>query len=138
MKEALPWKGEYELGFETIDRQHRTIVDSINKLHFAMQNGQSNNEMTEIIAKLKMYALTHFSYEEDLFKKFEYELTEEHTQEHKAFTEQIHEIAIKFPKRSSKDCIDKELITFLVNWLLLHIKGSDKKYTKCFDDNNLP
>jgi len=35
----IQWKGEYSVGINSIDRQHKTWIGLINKLHRAMAKG---------------------------------------------------------------------------------------------------
>ncbi|MCL5807711.1 MAG: hemerythrin, partial [Deltaproteobacteria bacterium] len=73
--------------------------------------------------------------EEKYFNQFKYPETDQHKQEHVAFSTKVDEFAKKFQNGQLGISID--LMDFLSNWLGKHIKGTDKKYSAFFNANGL-
>ncbi len=137
-QDALPWSKKFALGFTTIDAHHKELVTMINDLNRAMKNGQSSNVVIEIIGRLNKYVVKHFQYEERHFDEFAFVESVSHKKHHHEFKEKVVELSGKYAEmRKLGECVDKELITFLVNWLMSHILEEDKKYVECFKQHNL-
>lgn len=131
----IEWSDDFSVGVAQLDEQHKKLVEIINKLHSAMIDGTSKEKLKEIINKLIEYTSYHFKSEETLFEQFDYEDTDSHIEEHKKFVEKVMSFKKEFDEGITG--ITLEIITFLKDWLLNHIKGTDKKYTKCFNENGL-
>src|SRR5690554_7394405 len=80
--EIFSWKVEYNLGIDVIDSQHQQIVDYINELSYAINRGD-NDEVYEVLEKLKYYCLDHFDFEEQLMQQAGYILLEAHQGVHR-------------------------------------------------------
>ena len=78
----LVWTDQFILGVEVIDQQHRTILDYVNQLDDARNNGQSKKQIGKLINKLVEYTLYHFSFEEGLQEKAGYPFLKPHQKSH--------------------------------------------------------
>ncbi len=87
------------------------------------------------MTKLTAYTIFHFKTEEDYFDRFKYEKADEHKAEHKAFITKVADFKKQLGEGSLILSID--VLHFLVDWLKDHINGSDKEYSKCFNENGL-
>ena len=121
----INWSEEYSVGINEIDTQHKRLVELINKLHDAMSQGKSREIASEILSDLTNYTQTHFKFEEEKFAKYNYEHRLIHELEHKKFVDKITEFKTDF--ENGKALISIELMNFLKDWLINHIKVSDKK-----------
>lgn len=61
---AVVWSSEFEVGVELIDRQHRELIDRINKLLAAIREGRGREETFKVMRFLQEYVVEHFSAEE--------------------------------------------------------------------------
>lgn len=122
----VDWKDEYDTGIAGIDTQHRQLVEVINRLAEAMKEGTAKEELARIINELTKYAIKHFSLEEKYFKEHQYPGYHEHKFEHEDFEEKVHQFVEGF--QSGRAALSLEIITFLGDWLVNHINGSDKAY----------
>jgi hemerythrin len=92
-------------------------------------NEKSNEDLIgELIAKMKDYTIDHFNTEEALFDKYNYPDAEEHKKEHAEFIAKVADLEKRL--QNGKLIISFEITDFLKKWLLKHINGSDKKYSK--------
>ncbi|MGB9133103.1 MAG: bacteriohemerythrin [Methanosarcina sp.] len=131
----ITWTDTFSVKVAEIDTQHKKLVEMINKLYEAMKVGKSKDVMGEILNNLISYTATHFKTEEKYFDLYSYPEKETHKTEHKEFVETVTKFKNDFD--SGNATISIELMNFLRDWLTKHINGTDKKYTKCFNDHGL-
>ena len=127
----IDWDESYSVGIDLIDKQHQKLFDIINNYH----NESSSTE--ESLQKLIAYIDFHFRTEEDYFHKFDYEKTVEHTAQHFHYKDEINELYQKYHYRDNDQKIREELEGFIKDWIVHHIKISDKEYTKCFLEHGM-
>jgi hemerythrin len=123
----LNWNNNMSVGIETIDNQHKKLVEAINGFYDGINRKSNKEEMLELLKKMKEYSHLHFGYEEGLLKKHGYTLFENHLKEHKSFIEKIEDIENRL--KLGKLVISIELTSFLNSWLNNHILVADKKYS---------
>ncbi len=121
------WSEDYSVKNNGIDNQHKKLVDLINDLHNAMKEGKGKEILGKIIGELISYTKFHFKAEENLMLQNNYPEYKNHKAEHEAFTNKVIEFEEKF-KRGSV-VLSQEIILFLKDWLINHIKGTDKNYS---------
>ena len=131
----IKWDKTLSVNVQEIDSQHQRLIELINQLHSLMMAGQGKDAVGLVLEDLVDYTKTHFSFEEKLFAKFNYEHTKEHILEHKKLAEKV--IAFQNDFKAGKATVTLDVMNFLKDWLTNHIKGTDKKYSKCFNDNGM-
>lgn len=131
----IEWNESYSVGIKEIDLQHKKLVSYINQLHDAMKNGKSKEIINTILNGLVDYTKDHFNTEEKYMKKFNYIGYVKHKNIHDGFVQKVVMFKSKFDKGTESISID--LMHFLSDWLIKHIKGTDKKYTECFNKHGL-
>lgn len=131
----IEWNDSLSVGVSEIDRQHMKLVGLINKLHQAMSEGHAKDVMSQILDEMISYTDEHFKTEERYFNQFKYIKTVEHMREHRNFVNTALQLQSDF--KSGKLGISVGTMEFLKDWLTKHIQGSDKEYTKCFNENGL-
>lgn len=129
------WDGKYSVGVRELDAQHKTLIDLLNELFDAMQTNRSKDILGGALNKLINYTKTHFATEERYMTQFSYPDLASQKREHKAFTDQV--LAFKQDFDSGKVSLSVQLTSFLKNWLVQHISGSDKKYGPFFNSKGL-
>lgn len=82
------WQEEFNIGVETIDKEHQQLFRIINKL-FILKEEEKNNQWTcqEGIKFFKGHAIKHFADEEAYMQSIQYEGLEEHKRIHRNFRE---------------------------------------------------
>jgi hemerythrin len=60
----LTWSDEFNTGIADIDRDHRQLADTLNRLETALNQGLGSRHVLEIITFLDAYAQQHFAREE--------------------------------------------------------------------------
>jgi len=120
------WSDKYSLHIGQIDEQHKKLVGMLNELFDAMKAGKGNDVLDNVLSQLIAYTKSHFATEERLMKAHGYPGYQEHKAEHDDLTKQVLDFQQRFQARSTG--LSMELMSFLKNWLINHIQGSDKSY----------
>ncbi len=128
MAELITWSDKYSVNNSLMDSQHKKLIALINELNSAMKEGKGKLILHKIFDELINYTKYHFSNEEYLMKKADYPGLIEHQQIHKDLTKQVIDLQEKY--LTDSNLVTFETMNFLKNWLLNHIEGTDKKYSK--------
>ncbi len=120
----LHWSSDLDTGIETIDQQHRRIVDYMNDLDDANSAGNLTTT-NRVLNQLVEYTVTHFAFEEELQEKAGYPFLRAHKRVHEIFTKRVAE----YQKRAEAgENVAPEVLSMLKIWLVNHIKGDDADY----------
>ena len=122
----IAWQPQFNVNVEIIDKQHQLLVKMINDLYAAMARKDSMDILKKLIRQLSTYAAMHFAREEHYFDLLNYPNAESHKKEHEDFELKITQFEDDF--NAGIRGLSIEIIRFLSDWLVEHIKGSDKKY----------
>ena len=123
----IDWNEKLSVNIKDIDTQHQKLISMINQLHDAMKGGKGKEILNQIITQMADYTQQHFLAEEQLFIKHEYPETSRHTREHNAFIEKV--ATFQRDLNSGHITLSLDVMTFLKDWLVKHIEGTDKKYS---------
>jgi hemerythrin len=122
----ITWDASYSVNIREIDRQHLKLVQIINDLHEAMREGKANDVLAKLLRELVSYTKTHFTNEEGYLERYDYPDVSAHKLQHSAFVKKISDFRDNF--ESGRLGVSLEIMAFLKDWLLKHIKGTDMKY----------
>ncbi len=134
MASFMRWDDSYSVGVEEIDNQHKKLIEMIAKFYSLIKD-DSKVAMAETLDSLIEYTDYHFKYEEKIFDKLNYPETDEHKKIHKSFVDTAIDVQTRL--KEGKLVIPTEVSNLLKNWLIEHINGEDKKYTKFLNDNGI-
>jgi hemerythrin len=115
------------VNIKEIDGQHQKLVDMVNRLHDAMKEGKADDIVMQIVAEMKKYAASHFATEERHMKTHSYPDYPAHKNEHDKFVAKV--VQVEKDLKTGKCAMSMDILNFLSNWLVNHIKGTDKKYS---------
>ncbi len=121
----MTWRPELEVGHGTMDAEHRTLVEALNRLHEAMAAGQGRAEVDRILAFLRDYAVGHFTTEEELMVRFGYPEAATHFAEHSDLISRVSDFLSDH--RAGRARPAEEILAFLESWLMDHILGQDRE-----------
>jgi len=124
---AIVWKEEYSVGIQSLDDDHKRLIFLLNQFKTAYDYDTSAEFERQALEQLVEYTRFHFSREEDMMQEAGYEGIEEHKQQHKNMIAQVEEF-VGLYNREGHDSLN-EVSTYLTNWLINHINGTDKQYT---------
>lgn len=113
------WDDDYKTGIAKIDQDHKTLVNLINDLYEAIQDGSSGSLLLPIFSALKHYTETHFAEEERYMIKHDASGQEKHFQEHRLMVVKLADLESRH--RQGEAAISLQTLTFLRDWLKNHI-----------------
>jgi hemerythrin len=131
----MKWSDDLSVGIPEIDKQHQVLVGLINTLHESMMNKQGKQVVKKILDELAEYTVTHFTYEEKYMLEFKFVGYMGHKKEHDAFVAKVKDFIAEY--EANKLGLSLELLTFLRDWIVNHIMGTDKGYTSTFHKHGL-
>lgn len=131
----IQWDPSFSVNVEILDEQHKLLVQLINDLYKAKNNGHQQAELEKIIERLSSYAAFHFAREEHYFDLFDYPQTEAHEKQHLDFEKKIKNFETDF--KAGRQSLSNKVIQFLCDWLISHIKVSDKKYVSFLNERGV-
>eukprot|EP00923_Selenidium_pygospionis_P041244 GHVN01071453.1.p1 GENE.GHVN01071453.1~~GHVN01071453.1.p1 ORF type:complete len:121 (+),score=23.17 GHVN01071453.1:175-537(+) len=105
------WDESFSVKNSTIDEQHKGLFTGIDKLDKSRSDKQCLESLVGLVKE-------HFNTEEALFMSKGFPDADDHKKTHDKFIDDVAGV---------KDVGDEQ-ITFLKEWLVNHIKGSDFKY----------
>ncbi len=123
---VIGWKEVYATGINSMDKEHRGLVDQINLLYVAVREKHGDEVIVPILVTLEKYTVEHFRHEEKLMAEYQYPGLVEHKEVHKSLIAEIDRF--KQLSNASTEELAKELLAFLRKWLLEHILKVDKEY----------
>jgi len=121
------WGPSYELSVDFIDAQHKQLVDIVNRLHDAMRSGHGKDILSSVLDELMSYTKRHFADEERWYVQNKLPAIADHRKLHANFVHQVMDIRRKFDGGSAT--VTPEILKVLGDWLINHIKGTDKQAT---------
>jgi len=131
-RQYVEWKPEYSVGIDSIDQQHRKLLNLINNLQTAVNYKTGADFEREALDELVDYTKTHFSYEEGLMETHGYPDFSTHRAEHGLMIARVEQVLSEY--QQDEDSAMQNAIDFLKDWLIRHINGTDKQYSKFLID----
>ena len=118
------WDEKCNTGIAEIDRDHQGLVDLINDLYEAMQDGSGGALLLPIFSALKHYTETHFAREERFMVDCDAPDQARHIQEHQQMMAKLADLESRH--RQGEAAISLQTLTFLRDWLKNHICVIDR------------
>jgi two-component system NtrC family sensor kinase len=131
--DAFVWSERFVTGIDSVDKQHRQLVDIINRVgDLLLQPDRREDEIQGIFKELADYAHYHFSNEEQLMAELKVDKRHvgQHKRDHAGFVEQLLSMWRSRPTMTAPAEI---LHGFLSAWLSFHILGEDQALARQID-----
>jgi len=122
----IEWDDSFSVDISEIDKQHQKLFAMINELADATHGDTAENTLRGIADGLVSYIDVHFTCEEDYFDQFGYAEAQGHKKEHANFVQRVLAFMDEF-EQGNLD-VSTDMMQFLSDWLVAHIKGSDRRY----------
>ena len=121
----LVWDDILSVGIDEIDEDHRRLVDLFNILKHSVMEEDAPDYLQAVLAELINCTVWHFSHEERLMLKYDYEGFAEHKEEHRELIKSARELQQKILQ--AEKLVVNEDLEFLEHWLTEHILSTDMK-----------
>lgn len=117
---------DLETGNAIIDKEHRELLETVNKLVEACSQGQGRSSLESTTKFLTDYVDKHFAHEEDLQKRHNYPAMAAHKAFHESYKKKLRELVAAIPA-NGPTVSDVAAINSHVAALVSHIRLEDKK-----------
>ncbi len=124
---AIQWTENLAVGVDMIDNQHKGIFSRVNNLMSAMAQGKGKDEVGKVIAFLADYVVKHFSAEEAIMAKNNYDGLPSQKTEHAQFIKDFSCLKKEFETTGVTTHLVIQVQQKVCNWLTNHIGNEDKK-----------
>jgi hemerythrin-like metal-binding protein len=128
----MAWSDHFVTGIDTVDQQHRMLVNMINAAapHLVSGDDEAQREVGPLLDKLIQYAASHFKHEEMLMEQVHIEpaYLAQHVNSHLAFVDEVLRMRSQFDR--GEHLSGSDLLHFLTSWLTFHILSEDKQMSR--------
>lgn len=125
---AIEWKEDLSVGVKEIDDQHKELFQKVSALFDACNAGKGKDQIGPIINYLQDYAVLHFGAEEKLQKQHNYPEYAVHKAQHDQFIKDFLNLKDKIEQNGVTGLTIVQLNQVLVDWLIKHIRKTDKAF----------
>lgn len=134
--EKISWSPDFSVGILEIDRQHKELINLINKSIESINSVRNVEIVAEILSEMVSYANYHFETEEQYMREHNYPDYLIQKEQHSQFVEK-NIFLCKDLINDPLDVVSAEILSHLENWLENHILESDMKYKSFFNEKGL-
>lgn len=133
MSESLKieWNDSLSTGVRAIDVQHKYLVDLINELAEAIEQGVGAKAVSKILNLLRYYAEWHFEREELCMDRYKCPLASKNKAAHCYFVETFDGFQAEYKASGGSEDIARRMYKELTDWLINHIQGLDSGLGDC-------
>ncbi|MBF0605496.1 MAG: hemerythrin family protein [Nitrospirae bacterium] len=125
--DRVVWDEGLSVGILMADRDHQRIMDLINRVLDGMLGGQSEVALSGLLDDLIGFAREHFRREEELMRTHDYPELQSHREMHRFLEKKVSGYKTAFLAGEAEVGLAAELMK---DWIVLHIQGVDKRYTR--------
>jgi hemerythrin len=133
----VEWSDAIATGHLATDNQHKLLIDIINDLAEAIETGQTQAKMNQILNLLHHYTEWHFEREERCMERTHCPMGEKNKAAHCLFIEKVKQFRADY-KANPTDELARKLYQELVDWLVHHIQCIDTSLRAYAEVENKP
>ena len=121
----LEWQPEFSVGIDSVDAEHRELIDLINDLHRQMAAGSTQETVIENLGEIFARISAHFALEEAEMKNRRYDEYEAHKASHELLLDELRDIMDQVEDDGSYD--EARLSSRLGDWFGEHFRTYDAR-----------
>ena len=132
MADWIPWSDYYNIGFPSIDQQHKELFRHFNQVCDAVWDGKGRDSIGTFLNFLATYAVEHFGNEERHMQQHNYLGYLEHKKTHDALVAEVSAFILKYESEEVSSDIVVKVISDLGEWTCKHIRSMDQEMGRFF------
>ena len=121
----ITWKKEFSVGVAEVDYEHQELIELINELHGAIQQGVTRQQVVTGLGEIYAQIAAHFALEEKVMQQSHYRAFHEHKMDHEALLDDLRDIMDEVEADGEFD--EAQLATDLDRWFSEHFRTHDAK-----------
>lgn len=130
----IQWDDSLSVGIDVIDQQHKMLIHRLGELSEAVEMKQGETAIMKTLEFMSEYTDFHFSSEEEHMAEQNYPGLDYQKAQHEEFRNTLKRIVEDYEDEGPTRALTTSINTFLFNWLLNHIKGTDLKFGKFLNE----
>ena len=99
----IAWRESFEIGIESVDHEHRELIELINELHDGLGRGATRETVADFLGEIHARISAHFALEERVMRELEYDEYAEHKEDHETLLDDIRDIMDAFDESGHTD-----------------------------------
>jgi hemerythrin len=121
----LEWKPQYSVGIESMDFEHRQMIDLINELHAELEGNRDEASVEQFLGDIHAAIAMHFALEERIMQDAGYDEYAAHKEDHEDLLEQIRGMMDRIGTDAEAGLT--ELGERLSDWFAAHFSSFDAR-----------
>jgi hemerythrin len=119
----IAWRDEFSVGVESVDQEHREMIELINGLDSAMAQDADCITVISTLGEIYARISAHFALEEKFMRETRYPQFPEHKGDHESLLDQLRDIMDGVEDEGGYD--EAELSAALSDWFTVHFRTHD-------------
>lgn len=115
------WSDDYNIGVESLDRQHRMLFTRANNFEAALHEGRGASVYDVLLRTLGQYIQYHFGVEDRCMQRYHCPVAQQHRDAHATFTARFAAFQQRYAEHGFDDGEACTLMTLIDAWLADHI-----------------
>lgn len=124
---SVKWTEDLSVGVDLIDDQHKMMFEKASELFEAGKERRAQEYIEPLIEFLDEYTKKHFADEEDYMEKINYPEIDTQKRMHAHFINQLAKLKSDFKESGGNILVILNANKMILNWLVEHIRHTDKK-----------
>lgn len=131
------WDDSLEIGIDTIDKQHKELIQKLDDLAKAVLKKQGKDKIRNMMRFLVEYGENHFEDEERFMTFYQFPGLKEQRKSHERFRETTNKLMAQLETQKDMESFASSIQRYLIDWLILHIKSEDRRFGEYLRENGL-
>ena len=127
----ITWTSSLETGHAVVDYDHKRLVEQLNQLSEALQRGEGQDRIAQMIEFLQRYAREHFAREELYMERVGCPAFRENCRAHSQFLTQVEDWINRLKATDAHAPLAIEIHREACAWFKAHVGGVDCKLRGC-------
>jgi hemerythrin len=134
----LVWDDALNTGENSIDNQHKYLVDTLNKLGTAINENHGAEELSRILGILRFYSGWHFGKEEDCMEAYHCPAAGKNKKAHAVFITKFDSYQAEFDQTGGSVELALKIHEEISDWIVNHILMVDGELYPCIHNHQKP
>ncbi|MGC8766603.1 MAG: bacteriohemerythrin [Brevinematia bacterium] len=137
MPKEIEFTEDMLIGVELIDDEHKELIKRVNEFikKLSQEQGVSKEDINNVFNFMEEYAQTHFRDEENLMNEHNCPILNFQKVQHNFFLIEAKKLKFDLDQKGLTEEVISKAQSLLVDWIVAHIKGIDKKIKGCVHKN---
>ena len=121
----IEWREEFRVGVPVIDREHRELIELINRVHGRMDAPGSDVTIYDFLGEIYARIAAHFESEERVMRENNYDQTDVHVAEHERLLDEMRAMLRAYERHRVYE--EPAFAGHLRDWFVNHFRTHDAR-----------